>query len=258
MVTVAAPKWRALADKIAAQIDAGEYAPGAELPHIRALVAAGEGSGATVHRAYQTLAAEGYVTSSRGHGTVVRDRRRIRVPLSRYGAVLAPGGTKGPWESATAAQGLDGGMTVLPPERLEAPADIAAALNIAAGDPVIRRSRQATIGAEVVQIQSAWYPLDIAAAAGLDGPGKVVGGILGAMTGAGLHPTEADERVTAWVPSPAEAAALSIGATVPVLLVERVTRDQTGRPIEVVRITGAADRLELVYDRLPLRQSSPQ
>ncbi|MGW1848608.1 GntR family transcriptional regulator [Streptomyces sp. NPDC001966] len=252
---MAAPKWRALADKIAAQIDAGEYAPGAELPHIRTLVAAGEGSGATVHRAYQQLAAEGYVTSSRGHGTVVRDRRRIRVPLSRYGAVLAPGGTKGPWESATAAQGLPGGMKVLPPEQLEAPADIAAALNIATGDPVVRRDRQATIGTDVVQIQSAWYPLDIATAAGLDGPGKVVGGVLGAMAGAGLRPTEADERVTAWVPTPSEVAALSIGATVPVLLVERVTRDQTGRPIEVVRITGAADRLELVYDRLPLAPS---
>lgn len=252
MVTVAAPKWRALADQIAAQIDAGEYAPGEELPHIRALVAAGEGSGATVHRAYQTLAAEGYVTSSRGHGTRVRDRRRIRVPLSRYGAVLTPGGTMGPWETATAAQGLPGGMTVLPPEQVEAPADIAAALDIDAGDPVLLRKRQATIGADIVQIQSAWYPLDIATAAGIDGPGKVTGGILGAMAGAGLQPTDADERVTAWVPTPAQAAELSIGTTVPVLLIERVTRDQTGRPIEVVRITGAADRLELVYDRLPL------
>ncbi|MFE6461546.1 GntR family transcriptional regulator [Streptomyces cinereoruber] len=251
-----APKWRALADKIAAQIDAGEYLPGQELPHIRAMVAAGEGSGATVHRAYQTLAAEGYVTSSRGHGTRVRDRRRIRVPLSRYGAVLAPGGTKGPWESATAAQGLAGGMNVLPPEELGAPADIASALGISEGDPVVCRTRRATIGAEVVQVQSAWYPRDIAEAAGLTGPGKVVGGILGAMAGAGLLPTEADERVTAWVPSKEEAASLSIGGTVPVLRVERVTRDQTGRPIEVVRITGAADRLELVYDRLPLVSQS--
>lgn len=252
MVTVAAPKWRALADKIAAQIDAGEYAPGEELPHIRALVTAGEGSGATVTRAYQQLSAEGYVTSSRGHGTRVRDRRRIRVPLSRYGSVLTPGGTMGPWESATAAQGLPGGMTVLPPELIEAQADIANVLRIAAGAPVVRRRRQATIGTDVVQVQEAWYPADIAAAAGLDRPGKIVGGILGAMAGAGLHPTEADERVTAWVPTPAQATELSIGGTVPVLLVERVTRDQSGRPIEVVRITGAADRLELVYDRLPL------
>ncbi|WP_239935261.1 GntR family transcriptional regulator [Streptomyces sp. CBG31] len=249
---MATPKWRALADKIAAQIEAGEYAPGEELPHIRTLVAEGEGSGATVHRAYQQLAAEGYVTSSRGHGTRVRDRRRIRVPLSRYGAVLAPGGAKGPWETATAAQGLNGGMTVLPPEQVVAPADVAAALRLAEGTRVIQRTRQATVDGDVVQTQTAWYPLEIATAAGLDQPGKIAGGILGAMAAVGLEAVDADEVVRAWSPSASEAAALSIGQTVPVLVVDRLTRDQRGRPLEFVRITGAADRLELVYERLPL------
>lgn len=32
------PKWRELADKLADQIKAGEYGPGAQLPHIRDLV----------------------------------------------------------------------------------------------------------------------------------------------------------------------------------------------------------------------------
>jgi GntR family transcriptional regulator len=252
MITMAPPKWRTLADKIARQIEAGEYAPGAALPHIRTLVDAGEGSMATVHRAYQALAAEGYVTSSRGHGTVVRDRRRIRVPLSRYGQVLSPGGTKGPWETATAAQGLDGGMHVLPPKTGPAPDDVAEALGLEPGAPVVHRKRHATIGSDVVQIQDAWYPLDIAETAGIDGPGKIVGGILGAMAAAGLRPTEADETVTAWVPSDREVSELSIGTRVPVLVVQRVTRDQHGRLIELVRIAGAADRIELVYDGLPL------
>jgi GntR family transcriptional regulator len=252
VITMGVPKWRALADKIAAQIDAGEYLPGTELPHIRALVNAGEGSMATVHRAYQQLAHEGYVSSSRGHGTVVRDRRRIRVPLSRYGEVLTPGGSMGPWEAATAAQGLPGGMQVLPPTTEPAPEDVARALGLEPGAPVVHRKRRATIGSETVQVQDAWYPLDIAEAAGIDGPGKVVGGILGAMVAAGLRPTEADETVTAWVPSDREASELSIGARVPVLVVQRVTRDQNGRAIEMVRISGAADRIELVYDRLPL------
>lgn len=67
-----APKWRDLADKIAAKIRNGEYAPGEQLPHIRELVEAGEGSKSTVHAAYKALEAEGLVTSSRGHGTMVR------------------------------------------------------------------------------------------------------------------------------------------------------------------------------------------
>ncbi|MGV9248021.1 GNAT family N-acetyltransferase [Streptomyces sp. NPDC003710] len=67
-----APKWRELADRLAAQIRRGDFAPGQQLPHIRDLVAVGEGSKATVHAAYKALEAEGLVTSSRGHGTVVR------------------------------------------------------------------------------------------------------------------------------------------------------------------------------------------
>ncbi|CAM5625001.1 hypothetical protein SVIOM342S_05200 [Streptomyces violaceorubidus] len=68
-----APKWRELADKLAEQIKGGEYAPGQQLPHIRELVEAGEGSKATVHAAYKALEAEGLVTSSRGR----RSGRRV-------------------------------------------------------------------------------------------------------------------------------------------------------------------------------------
>jgi RimJ/RimL family protein N-acetyltransferase len=77
-----APKWRELADRLAAQIRRGDYAPGQRLPHIRDLVEAGEGSKSTVHAAYKALEAEGLVTSSRGHGTVVRPQapyRQLRV-----------------------------------------------------------------------------------------------------------------------------------------------------------------------------------
>ncbi|MBG7704661.1 GntR family transcriptional regulator [Streptomyces sp. MC1] len=80
-----APKWRALADQIAAKIRIGEYAPGEQLPHIRELVEAGAGSKSTVHAAYKALEAEGLVTSSRGHGTVVRPVAPLkRLGIERY------------------------------------------------------------------------------------------------------------------------------------------------------------------------------
>ncbi|MEH0589834.1 GntR family transcriptional regulator [Streptomyces sp. B21-106] len=66
------PKWRQIADELGRQIADGVYPPGAQLPHIKALVAEGKGSVATVHKAYQALESEGLVTSSRGHGTKVR------------------------------------------------------------------------------------------------------------------------------------------------------------------------------------------
>ena len=248
-----APKWQMLADTLRAQIEDGTYLPGAALPPMDALVAAGKGSRTTVHQAYRALEAAGYVTMAPRRGTVVRDRTPIRVPLSRYGRVLRPGGTRGPWETATAAQGLDGQMhstgvaTELPP------ADVASALGLAPDELAVRRSRHATIGDTVVQIQTAWYPQDIAAAAGLDSPEKVVGGVLGAMTAAGVTPRRVDETVTARMPTAKESTVLAIGHGVPVLYVQRITKDRTGRTVEVVEIIGPADRLLLTYDNLPLR-----
>ncbi|WP_404948554.1 GntR family transcriptional regulator [Streptomyces sp. ARC14] len=80
-----APKWRELADRLAEQIKSGALPPGRQLPHIRDLVEAGEGSKSTVHAAYKALEAEGLVTSSRGHGTVVRSRAPLkRLGIARY------------------------------------------------------------------------------------------------------------------------------------------------------------------------------
>ncbi|MYV56635.1 GntR family transcriptional regulator [Streptomyces sp. SID3212] len=57
-------------------------AAGQQLPHLRELVDGGEVSKTTVHQAYQALEAEGLVTSSRRHSTVVRQQS----PLKRLGA----------------------------------------------------------------------------------------------------------------------------------------------------------------------------
>lgn len=246
------PKWEEIANRLRSQIEDGTYPPGSALPPMDRLVEQGEGALATVHQAYRSLESAGYVVMTPRRGTIVRDRTPIRVPLSRYGKVLTPNGTKGPWETATAEQGLDGRMIAVAVTTEPATPHIAEALNVEAGTPVIRRSRHATVGDNVVQVQHAWYRPDIAQTAGLDNPGKVEGGVYGAMAAAGLLPGHADEVVTARMPSKEEAAQLSIGSAVPVLLVERTTRAQDGRALELLQIIGAADRLQLVYDKLPI------
>ncbi|MEU5069131.1 GntR family transcriptional regulator [Streptomyces virginiae] len=234
-----------------ALISSEELGPGDPLPSMRSVCEQFGATITTVNRAYRLLQEEGLTTSTPGVGTVVRSQTRVRIPFSVYEAALSPG-DKGPWERATAAQGLDGRMAVQLPEQIAAPADIAELLGVEPGSPVVLRRRRAMVGDEVVQVQEAWYPLNVAQAAGLDAPGKIVGGVLAAMAAAGLLPEEADHRVTAWVPTTAQAAELALASRVSVLVVERVTRDSQGRVLEVARITGAADRMELVYERLPL------
>ncbi|WP_331722826.1 GntR family transcriptional regulator (plasmid) [Streptomyces canus] len=65
------PKWRQIADEIAAKIASGEYRPEDRLPSVQALVNEGKGATATVHRAYQALEAEGLVRTIQGVGTTV-------------------------------------------------------------------------------------------------------------------------------------------------------------------------------------------
>ncbi|MFE9847043.1 GntR family transcriptional regulator, partial [Streptomyces goshikiensis] len=237
-------QWRELADRLAARIDSGEFPPGARMPTTVELMAEGE-SKPSVERAYRDLVERGLVVRKPRVGTVVRSRARVRVPLSRYGAVLRPGGDSGPWETAAAAAGVRGSVVPLAVERVAAPADVAVLLGLEAGALVVRRGRHALIDGDAVQVQEAFYPVDVAQACGLDQPGKVIGGVLGAMTAGGLGPEAADEKVTARMPTTAEATALGMGERVPVLCVERVVRGLGGRVLEALRVVGAADRVEL-------------
>ncbi|MFE3580629.1 GntR family transcriptional regulator [Streptomyces vinaceus] len=249
-------RWRDLADRLAVRIESDEFPPGAKMPTTVELMAQGE-SKPSIERAYRELVDRGLVVRRPRVGTVVRNRSRVRVPLSRYGAVLRPGGDKGPWETATAAVGLEGSIVALSVERISAPTEIASLLEVEPGSPAVRRSRHAVIDGDVVQAQDAYYPAAVAAAAGLEEPGKIVGGVFGAMTAAGLDPQTASETVTARPPTKAESEELGIGERVPVICIERVVRSGSGRALEALRVVGAADRLELHYGELPLAGGVP-
>ncbi|MFF4653717.1 GntR family transcriptional regulator [Streptomyces sp. NPDC001380] len=249
--------YRDLAADLRRRIESGEFPPGSVLPKITDLMEAHGLARQTVRAAIAELTNEGLVVPIKKRGTVVRDRSPIRIPLSRYSGVLQPGGTRGPWESACAAQGLDGRMVMTGVNRAPANDELADLLEVPVGTELVGRRRQATIEEDVVQVQQAWYPADLADEAGLAGNGKVNGGIYGALAGAGVTPTTISEQVTSRMPTAEEAAQLRIGGSVPVLALQRVTRAQDRRVLEVLFAVAPADRLKLVYDDVPLRGSLP-
>lgn len=245
--------YRELAADLRRRIDSGEFAVGSTLPRIMDLMDEYGLAKQTVRDAVGLLVDEGLVVTHKRAGTIVRSRTPVTVPLSRYAQVLTPGGSRGPWETATAEQGLDGEMKLVQVERVRAEADVAELLELRPGDQLVYRLRHAIIRPDdLVQIQQAWYPKDLAEAAGIATTEKIAGGIYGALVAAGHEPATAKETVTSRPPTEQEAADLRIGERVAVIAVERVTRDRTGRPIEVLRAVAAADRLALVYDDLPL------
>ncbi|MFI0220168.1 GntR family transcriptional regulator [Streptomyces lydicus] len=245
------PKYRDIADALRQQIEQGALPPGAKLPHTEDLMSQYDASKHTARAAVDVLAQEGLVVVKRRYGTVVRDRRAVRIPLSRYKGALESDGQHGPFEAACAAQGLSGEMKTIAVDRVR-DLDASAALGLTPGDDLVWRHREAHVEGQVVQFQDAWYPIDVAEAAGLDRPGKVRGGVYRALAAAGLDACEADERVSARMPTREEARLLGTGANIPVIAVQRISRSSSGRPLELLRVLAAADRMELTYEALPL------
>lgn len=245
------PKYRDIAAKLREQIANGELQPGRLLPHTEELMAEHGASKSTIRAAVDVLAQEGLVVARRRYGTVVRDRRTVRIPLSRYRRSLESNGELGPFEAACKAQGLSGEMRSVDVGRVRDPG-VAALLGLPSEDAVVFRRRQALIEGQVVQFQEAWYPLDVAEAADLEREGKIEGGVYRALIEAGIPAVEADERVGARMPTKEEAEQLGTGTATPVLTVERISKNGEGRPIEVLRVVAAADRMDLAYEALPL------
>lgn len=148
------PKWRELADAIAAKINSGEYPPGYRLARIEDLVQQGAGSKTTVHAAYKALETAGLVTSSRGHGTVVRARATLATAAEREERSRLTGSS---WRAGERSDSHMAGI-------ISAPDDVADALGITAGDPVLRRSRtyRDEHSNAVISHSTSWIPAALA------------------------------------------------------------------------------------------------
>ena len=71
------PVWIQVKNRIARLIGTGEYAAGDRLPTVRALAVDLDISYNTVNRAYMDLEREGYITTRKGRGTFVAERREV-------------------------------------------------------------------------------------------------------------------------------------------------------------------------------------
>lgn len=245
--------YQEVAEQIRQKIADGTYSPGAPLPSIKDLMSEYDVSRTTVRAALKVLFDDGLLNPGRGQRkTTVRDSRRIRIPFSRYDSVVQPGGSAGPWETACAEQGLDGQMKTVAVDTRPVGQDDAELLGVEPGSDVTYRLRHACIGDEVLQVQQAWYPAGIALQAGLGFPSKIRGGVYGALTAAGLKPAAVDETIRGRMPTREEANLMRTGTGVPLLTVERITRGAEGQVLELLRVTAPADRIEFVYNNLPL------
>lgn len=249
-----APKWRELADRIAEEIRSGEYAPGEQLPQIRELVEAGEGSKSTVHAAYKALEAEGLVTSSRGHGTVVRDQPPLkRLGIERYDKAKWRDGDEVAFIADRVASGRayrrnEQTQTV---SKVPAPTAVAAAHGLPEGADVYARARLVREGMQPTHTLTSYYrPEHVEGTRIVDptpGPAGRGGGFR-VLYDAGYEIDHMRETLFARVPTADEAQLLQLAPGEWVVELHRTTFTADGTVVEFALGVHAATRFSWTYD----------
>ncbi|MGW5394738.1 GntR family transcriptional regulator [Streptomyces sp. NPDC003952] len=249
-----APKWRELADKLAEQIRRGDYAPGQQLPHIRDLVDAGEGSKSTVHAAYKALEAEGLVTSSRGHGTVVRQQAPLkRLGIARYDKAKWRDGDEVAFIADRVASGraYKRGEQTQSVSCVPAPALVAAAHGLAEGADVYARARLVKEGDQPTHTLTSYYrPEHVEGTRIVDptpGPAGRGGGFR-VLYDAGYEIDHMREELFARVATQEEATLLQLATGEWVVELHRTTYTADGTVVEFAIGLHAATRFAWAYD----------
>lgn len=242
-----APYQRIVAD-LREMIRSGELAEGDRLPSQPELVRRYGVTRATVTKAVAALISEGLVTTRVGSGTYVRTFDRIlRASPQRLSASW--------WGTGHAVQDADTngrsrsvGVQV---NEVAAPRDIADAMGLAPGTPVICRNRRYIIDDDrPVQLATSYYPSDIARGTPIAQVDTGPGGAPARLADAGHAPTRHRERIRVRMPWPDEREALHLAPGSPVVFIRRLSYDASGRCVEATDMVldGTAYDLEYTFD----------
>lgn len=219
---------------------------GTELPSEPDLMDEYEAARGTVRQALATLKAEGLVTSQSGSPWTVREMRRWRWDMTGWEKAHRPGADA--WKATVLEQGAETAESAVRVEHITAPAEVAAALNISEGTPIVTRSRAHFINGETEQLSQSFYPPWVTEGfPPFTQPGdvEVPGGLLAAS---GHRQVRFHDVHTARAATAEESARLRMSAGALVQLITRTGYDGEGRPVRHIVFRMVADRAEVTYD----------
>lgn len=225
------PRHEQIAADLRAKIMAGDLRPGAQLPSTQKLIDQYGGSNTAVTSALTALKTEGFITSHRGKGVYVRERRPFVV---RVGTYFTP-----------SPRGYS--YNVLAVREVRPPFDVAAVLGLDTEGVAVLRHRLMSYADQPVSLFWSYYPREIAAGTPIAGRAKIVGGAPQALVELGYPQVYFTDRVSARLPTTEELEALELPDDTPVLRQFRTVYAEGDRPVEVsVQIKGA-HLYELMY-----------
>ncbi len=233
-----AARWSQIAAALRADIAAGRFAPGTQLPNESVLADRFEVHRHTLRQAVRQLVHEGHLRVEQGRGTFVRElvldyalKRRTRMSEN-----LAEAGERAQRE-------------LLRHETLAA-GEWAGPLRLSPSTMVEVLHTRATVRGRPIGLSTTAYP-----AALLHGMGEAFrrsGSITGALQRLGVADYQrAGSTVSSRLPTAQEADALARASTEPVLVVQFHSVDSRGVPVEAGRTLFAADAVQLTVAHEP-------
>lgn len=214
------PKYYRIKQRLLQMTD--ERTPGAPMPAERLLAVEFRTSRTTVRKALQELVSEGRLDRIQGKGTFVAHPKVYRtLQLTSYTEDMR-------------AQGLNPASQVLDIGYIAADAELAALLEVEPADRVLRIERLRLAGGEPMAIEATHL-----SARRFPHLRRNLTRYTSLYTTLaevyGVRPTEADETIETSPATPREAGLLATDVGLPMLLLSRHSRDETGRPVEWVR-----------------------
>ncbi|MEU4420808.1 GntR family transcriptional regulator [Actinoplanes sp. NPDC024001] len=210
-----------------------ELGEGALLPAERDLAAAYGVARSTLRQAISELVMEGRLRAHRGRGTFVAAPKVVQ-PLSLRS-----------YTEALREMGRNPGRRVVTVEERPAGEQLAADLRIGPDDAVLHLERVLLADDEPLGLESTYLPVsrfgDLMD--GFDATGSLYQHVSARY---GIRYAEATEHIETVLASPREAQLLDTNPAQPMLLMQRVSADQHGDPIERVRSLYRGDRIGFV------------
>lgn len=218
------PKYRQIADRLAADIAAGRLKAGDQIPPERTIAEDLGISRMTVRMALRYLAERGMIEARVGQGTFVG------APLIHQQLSTLTGFTE-----EMERQGRRAGSIVTEADRRAPSTEAAQALDLPAGAEVWHIARIRLADGEPVALERTEVIAD--ATPGLLEKADFGRASLYAVLGEhfGLRPATAEQTLAAAAADPSVAVPLGIAVGAPLLRLTRLTRDASGRPFEHVR-----------------------
>ncbi|NEY34260.1 UTRA domain-containing protein [Streptomyces sp. PRKS01-65] len=236
------------------RVRAGEFPPGDRLPDEAALATEYGVGLPALRQALADLRTEGLIGNEDGRGTFVRghrqraERSNLRHQWEKDRARADPAERK-----RTGATEQDTGLTTgqlafqAEYERIEAPEELAAALNLDPGDAVLKRTYRTRSAdeEEPLKVARSYIPYEIARqnpdlldAAREPWPG----GTMNQLHTVGIEIDRVEEVVTARSPTPQESEELGLAPGAAVMDVRKTLHDTDGRIVEVADVVLPGDR----------------